>query len=308
MISKSEIKLIRSLADRSARSEHGLFVVEGTKMVAEAVASDFEVVKIFHTAGTGSIKHSNTPAEAVSPAEMERISHLKTPPGILALLAIPSRRFDTEAMHRNLVLALDGVQDPGNLGTIIRIADWFGIDDIICSPGSADCYNPKVVQATMGALFRVHVHYMPLAGIVADATGISGVAESVNVKGISGVTTEVDAARIAAAAKVVNTAEASGTKTGCQAIQAGTIPIYGAVLGGDNIYETPLSGTGIIVMGSESHGISAEVEGLLTHRLLIPPYPAQIAGEENFTGTKGSESLNVAVATAIVCSEFRRRK
>ena len=253
MISKADIKLIRSLADRQARIESGIFAVEGFKMVAEVLASDYTVVRILVTKGMGDgIATFEIPpalTEEISGAEMERVSHFKTPPGILALVKIPDKPF-VDSSREKLMLALDGVQDPGNLGTIIRIADWFGIGDIVCSPGSADCNNPKTVQATMGALFRVNVHYLPLADILSR-------------------------------------------------VSSEKVPVYGTVLDGDNIYDAGLSGSGIIVMGSESHGISPEVDALLSHRLLVPPYP---------TGRNGSESLNVATAAAIVCSEFRRRQ
>lgn len=252
MISKADIKLIRSLTDRQSRLEHGIFAVEGIKLVSEVLASDYTVTRIFVARGAGvEAGLPGLPAiltEEVSPAEMERISHFKTPPGILALVKVPDRPF-IDTSREKLVLALDGVNDPGNLGTIIRIADWFGIGDIVCSPGSADCNNPKTVQATMGALFRVNVHYMPLAEFLKDAV-------------------------------------------------KNKIPVYGTVLDGKNIYDSALSDRGIIVMGSESHGISPEICALLSHKLLIPPYPA---------GRRGSESLNVATAAAIVCSEFRRR-
>jgi TrmH family RNA methyltransferase len=144
-------------------------------------------------------------------------------------------------------LALDRVQNPGNLGTIIRLADWFGISDIICSEDTADCFNPKVVQATMGAILRVHVHYINLAAWLKNQ---------------------------------------HDTK------------IYGTFLEGENIYSAQLDKSGVIVMGNEGQGISAEVAATVSHKLLIPPYPAD---------RSGSESLNVAVATAVICSEFRRR-
>jgi len=147
-----------------------------------------------------------------------------------------------------LCLALDEVQDPGNLGTIIRIADWFGIEHIFCSQGTADVYNPKVVQATMGALARVHVHYVNLSELIDSLPDI---------------------------------------------------PVYGTFLDGTNIYEQELSQTGIIVMGNEGNGISPEVRKVINRRLYIPNYPAN---------RPTSESLNVAVATAITCAEFRRRK
>lgn len=251
MLTKADIKLVRSLADRAERAASGLFVVEGAKMVHEALESDMHVERVFATRGTGidwGARLKSISAEEVSPAEMERLSHMKTPPGLLALVRIPERRFNDAVFGHELILALDGVQDPGNLGTIIRIADWFGIGGIVCSPGSADCYNPKVVQATMGALFRIAVHYLPLPGFLSSAVS-------------------------------------SGTQ------------VFATALEGEDIYHAHLPAAGVVVMGSESHGVSPQVLSLIPRKLFIPPYPA---------GRQGSESLNVATATAIICSEFRR--
>lgn len=250
MLTKADIKLIRSLGDGRARMENGLFVTEGFKMVEELLDSGMRTERLFVTRDTDMSSFAGrADAEVISHSEMERISHLKTPPGVLALARIPLRQFDAAIAERELVLALDGVRDPGNLGTIIRVADWFGIGTVVCSQGSADCYNPKAVQATMGALFRVAVHYADLAGFVSGA--------------------------------VMN-----------------GIRVFGTMLEGENIYEARLSPSGIIVMGSESHGISPEIAPLIPEKLFIPPYPA---------GRHGPESLNVAVAAAITCAEFRRR-
>ena len=147
------------------------------------------------------------------------------------------------------MLALDDVQDPGNMGTIVRLADWFGIRDIVCSEATADCFNPKVVQATMGAITRVRVHYLPLPGLLEKALSDG-------------------------------------------------IPVYGTFLDGDDIYGAELSADGILVMGNEGKGIGPDVEKCVSRRLYIPSYPG---------GTATSESLNVAVATAVACAEFRRR-
>jgi TrmH family RNA methyltransferase len=154
LISRNDISLITSLAHKKYRDRHRLFVVEGAKMVAEAQRSSFVVRKVY---------------EALTPAEMRKISQFKTPPEVLALVEQPAYRLDPPALFHDLVLALDGVQDPGNLGAIIRVADWFGIGHLVCSPDTADCYNPKVVQATMGAIFRVQVHYTALPDFLRDA-------------------------------------------------------------------------------------------------------------------------------------------
>ena len=250
-MTKAEIQLVRSLEDKRAREETGLFVAEGEKLVGELLASDFRVRKIYYTEGDRS-----TEGERVSPREMERMSRLKTATECLALIEIPRREFDPAALRKCLVLALDGVQNPGNMGTIIRLADWFGIRDVLCSADSADSFNPKVVQATMGAITRVAVHYGDLEDMI-TAVG-----------------------------------NANKSAAGVPA------PVYGTFLEGENIYGSELSSAGIIVLGSEGRGISTGVEQLVTRKLFIPPSP------QNSTG---AESLNVAIAAAIVCSEFRRR-
>ena len=154
-MTKAEIQLVRSLADKRSRTEHGLFVAEGHKFIGELCTSALRVRKIFALEGL----FEGGEVETVSSREMERLSLLKTPSDSLALVEIPHHPFRPDTAQRELVLALDQVQNPGNLGTIIRLADWFGIPEIVCSPTTADCYNPKVVQATMGAILRVKVHY-----------------------------------------------------------------------------------------------------------------------------------------------------
>lgn len=246
MITKAEIQLIRSLSLRSARSESGLFVAEGRKLVEEAAASSLSVRRIYSTT-EGFTRDSAT----VSSKEMERMSHLKTPTDALALVEIPHHKRPSNIGTR-LTLMLDNVQDPGNMGTIIRMADWFGIDDIVCSPQTVDCFNPKVVQATMGAILRVRVHYCELEPLLQKAK------------------------------------------------DCGTA-VYGTFLDGENIYEADLApDSGIVVMGNEGRGISSSIGSHITRKLFIPPYPP--------TTQSTSESLNVAIATAIVCAEFRRRK
>jgi TrmH family RNA methyltransferase len=241
-MTRAEILLIRSLEEKRAREETGLFVAEGAKLVGEIAGSGLVVRRIFYTEGDW-----GPGAERVSAKEMERASRLKTATGCLALIEIPVRKFDPEALKGGLTLALDGVQNPGNLGTIVRLADWFGIRTVLCSPDSADCWSPKVVQATMGAITRVEIHYGDLEAM----------------------------------------------------IRAAATPVYGTFLEGENLYGAALGSEAVIVMGSEGRGISGAIEKLVTNKIHIPPWPA--AGS-------APESLNVAVAAAIVCAEFRRRQ
>ena len=244
-MTKAEIQLVRALADKRGRAEHQLFVAEGEKLIGELRASHLRVRKLFALEGV----FEGPEVETVAPRDMERLSLLKTAGNSLALVEIPRYELDTESLKGRLTLALDDVQNPGNLGTIVRLADWFGITDIVCSPGSADCFNPKVVQATMGAILRVRVHYTDLAECLAAAA-------------------------------------------------AQGIPIYGTFLEGENIYRADLAPEGIIVMGNEGRGVTQPVARTVTRKLFIPPWPAD---------RRGSESLNVAMATGIICSEFRRR-
>ena len=247
-ISKNKIKYIRSLEQKKTRREEGVFVAEGPKLTGDLLGR-------FHCrylAATAEWMNAHPLVQAdekdiANLEDLQRASLLKTPQDVIAVFEQRNEATDTSVIERELCLALDDVQDPGNLGTIIRIADWFGIEHIFCSLGTADVYNPKVVQATMGALARVHVHYLSLTEL------IEGLKE---------------------------------------------VPVYGTFLDGTNIYKQSLSETGLIVMGNEGNGISAEVRKLINRILYIPNFPA---------GRSTSESLNVAVATAITCAEFRRR-
>ena len=241
---KADIQYVRSLADKRQRDLDRVFIAEGDKLIGEILDSGLRIKKIYALDG-----HFDGKAETVSPKEMERISQLKTASTSLAIVEQPRHRTPATAPSDKLSLALDGVQNPGNLGTIIRLADWFGIEDIFCSELSADCYNPKVVQATMGAILRVRVHYLPLADFL--------------------------------------------KRTAAEAT-----PIYGTMLDGENIYDAELCNHGVIVMGNEGRGVSQECAAAFTHKLLVPTYPES---------RQGSESLNVAMATGIVCAEFRRR-
>ena len=255
MISKNEIKEIKALGQKKFRDERRLFVVEGEKLVAEALQSGFDIVAHYRV-------------EDIGVEAMARISQLTHPSPALAIVRQPDPA-PASIQPDELVLALDGIRDPGNLGTILRIADWFGIHKILASEDTVEVYNPKVVQATMGAIFRVKMQYCPLSQVIKDCVAAGGISGR-------------------------ELFSASGTK--CQSSEA--IPVYGTFLDGDNIYEMPLTKSGIIVMGSEANGISPAVASAVTRRLYIPPFPPD---------AHTSESLNVAVATAITVAEFRRR-
>ena len=244
-MTKADIQLVRALADKRGRTEHGLFVAEGEKLIGELRTSHLGVRKIFALEGL----FSGPEVEVVGTKEMERLSLLKTASNSLALVEIPHYGLDMRALAGRLTLALDDVQNPGNLGTIVRLADWFGIGDVVCSEATADCFNPKVVQATMGAILRVQIHYCDLTAYLA-------------------------------------TERAAGT------------PIYGTFLDGANIYRTELTPTGIVLMGNEGRGVTPACAAQVTRKLFIPPYPAE---------RHATESLNVAMATGIVCAEFRRQ-
>ncbi|HIY48147.1 MAG TPA: RNA methyltransferase [Candidatus Alistipes faecigallinarum] len=244
-MTRSDIQLVRSLSDKRGRSEHGLFVAEGAKLIGELRRSNLRIRRIFATEGL----FEGPEVECVTEKEMERLSLLKTPSNSLAIVEIPRYRLDAAHVGQRLTLALDDVQNPGNLGTIIRLADWFGIGEILCSPATADCFNPKVVQATMGAILRVRVHYVELAPLLAQAA-------------------------------------------------ARGVPVYGTFLEGENLYDAQLTDGGIIVMGNEGRGVRPDVAQTVTRKLFIPPFPAD---------RRASESLNVAMATGVVCAEFRRR-
>ncbi len=246
MVTKADFQLVRSLSDKQARIQSGLFVAEGDKLVGEIVASpEWHIHRLFVTEGSSVCSPK---AEVVSPKEMERLSALKSAPRSLALVRIPERRAAIPE-EGELVLCLDEVQDPGNLGTIIRTADWYGIRHIVCSPTTADCFAPKVVQATMGALLRVEVAYCDLL------EWLRGVRQR-------GVAT------------------------------------YATTLDGEDIHTAHLTRGGVIIMGNEGRGVSPEVQSQVSCKLFIPPYPAS---------RRGSESLNVAIATAITCENFRSR-
>lgn len=242
-------KEVASLGDARHRRELGCFVAEGTKCVRDTWGG-FECVHLIATSRWVDENRQLTGAFAptvVQRSEIARMSQLKTPGEVIAVYRLPQREFDPSLFSKGLALALDGVQDPGNLGTIIRVADWFGVDRILCSPDTVDCFNPKVVQATMGAIARVNVVYHDLAEAFAAMPGV---------------------------------------------------PLFGTFLDGDDIYAAQLPPEGVVVMGNEGNGISSRISAMIGNRLLIPSYPPE---------RPTSESLNVAMATGIVLSEFRRR-
>ena len=249
MISRIRIKWIKSLEMRKYRLQEKAFVAEGPKLVGELLPYSTPL----YIAATKDWLDANRhllravkEVDEVSQTELERASLLRTPQSVLAVMPIPERQLDISSLQKKLVIALDSVQDPGNLGTILRIADWFGIHEVLCSEGTADVYNPKCVQSCMGALARVKVFYCNLPEVLGQVE----------------------------------------------------MPVFGTFLDGTDIYKEELSQQGIIVMGNEGNGISQPVAKLVNRRLYVPNYPK---------GSLTTESLNVAVATGIVCAEFRRR-
>lgn len=247
MLSKARIKQVRALEMKKYRNAQQLFVAEGNKLVAdlmkvfecEWMAARPSWVEAQPDLCTGEVIE-------VRDDEMRKISLLKTPQDVLAVFSRPTYRLDEADPNSQLILALDGIQDPGNLGTIIRMADWFGIAHVVCSTDTADAFGPKAVQATMGALARVHIHYADLV----------------------------------------------------EYLKQYRTPCYGTFLDGENLYRKKLSPNGILVMGNEGNGIRPAVEAQINERLFIPNFPE---------GHECAESLNVAVAAAVVCAEFRRQ-
>lgn len=249
MLSKNKIKYIHSLELKKNRKAEHVFVGEGHKLVGDLL--DHFPCRLLVATPQWLHEHPTVQADEiieVTPEELTRASLLKTPQEVLAVFEQPDYPCSTEVIRHQLCLALDDVQDPGNLGTIIRVADWFGIEHIFCSTGTVDIYNPKTVQATMGALARVQVHYTSLPTLI-------------------------------------------------QGLDA-SVPVYGTFLEGEVLYQEELSAHGLIIMGNEGKGVSPEVKTLINRKLYIPNYPQERAT---------SESLNVAIATAVVCAEFRRR-
>lgn len=238
MISNRQIKLLTSLGKKKYREAHQLFVAETPKVLSEFIASTLQVEDVFTTDPLEANKPHHT---LITEQELKKISFLSHPNTCLGLFKIPQ---STLQPLQGLTLVLDGVRDPGNLGTIIRLCDWYGINQIVCSIDTVDCFNPKVVQATMGSLTRVRVVYMELDSF----------------------------------------------------LKQNTLPVYGGLLEGENIYSTTIVKDALLIVGNEGQGISGEVLPFITHKVTIP----------KFGTIQATESLNVATATAILVSEYKR--
>lgn len=248
MISKNQIKYIHSLETKKGRNKENAFVAEGPKVVADLMAfmQPQMIVATEEWYRANPTVSNGNGCFVVTEDELRKVSFLQHPQQVLAVFPIKDKQKEA-VVEKKLYLALDGVQDPGNLGTIIRIADWFGITRIFCSRDTADVYNPKVIQATMGSVARVDVVYVDLAELFGSLPD--------------------------------------------------GYPVYGTFLDGEDVYKKTLTSHGIIVMGNEGKGISPAIGELVNNRLLIPNFPK---------GRNTADSLNVAIATAITCSEFRR--
>ena len=241
MVSKNQIKLISSLHQKKYRIAHQLFIAEGVKGINELLQSNFELEHLYVTIDEFK-SVSTTQKTVISDADLKKISALTTPNTCLAVFKIPKEK---PVLNKGLIVALDTIRDPGNMGTILRLCDWFGINQVVCSKETVDLYNPKVVQATMGSIARVNVNYLNLKNF----------------------------------------------------LETTSLPIYGTFMDGEDIYNSEITNEGIITLGNEANGISKEIEALVTKRITIP----------RFGNLQQTESLNVATATAIVLSEFKRR-
>ncbi len=240
MVSKNQIKLITSLQHKKYRIEHQLFIAEGVKVIQELLESNMALEHLFVTEAVFD-KVNPSQQTLINGAEMRKISALTSPSSCLAIFKIPT---PSEIQNTGLIVALDDIRDPGNLGTIVRLCDWFGVKQLVCSRGTVDVYNPKVIQATMGSITRVNVSYVDLEAFLSETS----------------------------------------------------LPVFGTFMDGRNVYRETLPMEGILVFGNEANGISATLEKNICNRIAIP----------RFGDRQQTESLNVATATAIFLSEFRR--
>ena len=241
MVSKNQIKLINSLHQKKFRQINKLFIAEGIKVIQELLDAQYELDQIYATVPLFK-EVSENKKTLISDVELKKISALTVPNNCLAVFKIPSEKVFIE---KGLIVALDSIRDPGNLGTIIRICDWFGVEQIVCSQDTVDVYNPKVIQATMGSISRVNFIYTDLVSV----------------------------------------------------LQETKLPVFGTFMNGENIYKMDVPQEGIIVMGNEANGISKAIENTVKNKIAIP----------RFGALQKTESLNVATATAIILSEFRRK-
>lgn len=241
MVSKNQIKLITSLQQKKYRQIHQLFIAEGVKVIQELLNANFELDHLYETT---TVFENLIPEKKtlISESDLKKISCLSTPNNCLALFQIPNKK---RSVENGLIVVLDDIRDPGNLGTIIRLCDWFGIEQLVCSEQTVDVYNPKVVQATMGSISRVSLSYLDLEKYLAKSK----------------------------------------------------LPVFGTFMDGKNVYLEDLPKEGVLVLGNEANGISDKLEKLVTTKLAIP----------RFGNLQQTESLNVATATAIFLSEFRRK-
>jgi len=240
MVSKNQIKLITSLQQKKFRQIHQLFIAEGVKVIQELLQSNFVLEHLYVTQNIFETISSDKKTQ-ISDQDLKRISCLSTPNNCLALFQIPEQKPRND---KGLIVALDDIRDPGNLGTIVRLCDWYGIDQMVCSEQTVDVYNPKVVQATMGSISRVSVAYLDLE----------------------------------------------------KYLKRTSTPVFGTFMDGKNVYKEELPQEGILILGNEANGISEKLEKLVTSRVAIP----------RFGNLQQTESLNVATATAIFLSEFKR--
>ncbi|WP_339886294.1 RNA methyltransferase [Polaribacter vadi] len=239
-ISKNQLKLITSLSQKKYRQKNSLFIAEGIKVVNELLNSSFQVDILFATDDFETTISSDKIVR-ISEKDLQKISNLKSPNKVLGLFKIPDEK---PLQQKGLTIVLDAINDPGNLGTIIRLCDWFGVTQLICSKDTVDCYNPKVVQASMGSLTRISIQYIALENY----------------------------------------------------LQETNLPSFIADMNGENVYKSTLPKEAILVMGNEANGVSDEIRALIKNKISIP----------RFGETQETESLNVATATAILLSEFKR--
>jgi len=257
VLTKAELQRLRSLREKKNREALGLFVIEGEKVIGELLAANFPFLEIY-AAPDWQLPRTAAPCSGepsarvditrISDAEMARASHFPTPSRVLAVGKVSRPALPLNALEHGLTLALDGIQDAGNVGTLLRVADWFAFDRIVMSPDCADVFHQKVINASMGSFARVTVHTVELPRVLAG---------------------------LAARSKVT--------------------PILGCDLTGDDVHAVAPMQNGVVVIGSEGRGISPDVAGLLTRRVTIPRY-----GQ--------AESLNAAIAAAIVCDNLRRAR